>query len=191
MWYGKNIIPITEISPVNKRDLGTRENFLSWKIFSLGLRSVPRTSVSGRNIFSTDLPAGIYIYFTVAEVFISFFAAELLGLLNPRSLTWDWDEVKPEWNWKLSTCLHETGTKITTFSIYFLCQAICFFRWLLLACVVPMSRLQPRPVWNVFVFTFIPVWMAYRSEVSRSSRRIDLRPVWVIFVLISCKHLYK
>jgi hypothetical protein len=29
----------------------------------------------------------------------------------------------------------------------------------LLACVVPISRLQPRPVWNVFVFTFIPVWI--------------------------------
>jgi hypothetical protein len=27
--YGKNIIPVTEISPVNKRDLGTRENFSS------------------------------------------------------------------------------------------------------------------------------------------------------------------
>jgi hypothetical protein len=41
-------------------------------------------------------------------------------------------------------------------------QAIFFFRlirWLLLAYVVPMSRLQPRPVWNVFVFTFIPVWI--------------------------------
>jgi hypothetical protein len=47
-------------------------------------------------------------------------------------------------------------------SIYSPCQAIFFFRWLLLACVVPMSRLQPtepRPVWNVFVFTFIPVWI--------------------------------
>jgi hypothetical protein len=39
------------------------------------------------------------------------------------------------------------------------CQAIFFFRWLLLACVVPMSRLQPRPVWNVFMFAFIPVWI--------------------------------
>ena len=27
--YGQNIIPCTEISPVNKRDLGTRENFSS------------------------------------------------------------------------------------------------------------------------------------------------------------------
>jgi hypothetical protein len=48
--------------------------------------------------------------------------------------------------------------KITKFSIDSPCQAIFFFRWLLLACVVPMSRL-PRSVWNVFVFTFIPVWI--------------------------------
>jgi hypothetical protein len=55
--------------------------------------------------------------------------------------------------------IHETGTKITKFSIYSPCQGIFFFRWLLLACVVPMSRSQPRPVWNVFVFTFITVWI--------------------------------
>jgi hypothetical protein len=52
------------------------------------------------------------------------------------------------------TCLHETGTMT--------------FRWLLLACVVPMSRLQPRPVsLNVFLFTFIPIWIHASSEVSR------------------------
>ena len=61
-------------------------------------------------------------------------------------------------NWK-STCLHETGTKITKFSICSSCQAIFFPRMLLLACVVPISRLQPRSVWNVFVFTFIIVWI--------------------------------
>jgi hypothetical protein len=43
--------------------------------------------------------------------------------------------------------------------------------FVLIACVVPMSRLQLRPVWNVFVFTFIPVWIhaglnSCRSEVS-------------------------
>ena len=27
--YGTNIFPCTEISPINKRDLGTRENFSS------------------------------------------------------------------------------------------------------------------------------------------------------------------
>jgi hypothetical protein len=72
--------------------------------------------------------------------------------------------------------------------------------FVLIACVVPMSRLQPRPVWNVFVFTFIPVWIhpglnSCRSEVmpvwsqlARSSRRNnDLRPVRVIFVPVSCK----
>jgi hypothetical protein len=57
-----------------------------------------------------------------------------------------WDEVKSEGKLKLSTCLHEIGTKITKFSIYSLCQAILVFRWLLLAYVVPMSRIQPRPV---------------------------------------------
>jgi hypothetical protein len=58
--------------------------------------------------------------------------------------------------------LHETGTNSNRnkkISIYSPCQAIFFFRWLLLACVVPMPRLQPRPVWNVFVFTFIPIWI--------------------------------
>jgi hypothetical protein len=54
-----------------------------------------------------------------------------------------------------------------SFSIYSPSQAIFFFRWLLLACVVPMSRLQPRPVWNVFVFTFITGLNSCRSEVSR------------------------
>jgi hypothetical protein len=80
---------------------------------------------------------------------------------------WDRDEVKPEWKLKLSTCLHETGRrKSQKFLVYSPCQAIFFFRWLLLACVVPLSRLQPRPVWYVFVFTFIPVWIhACRYEV--------------------------
>jgi hypothetical protein len=66
------------------------------------------------------------------------------------------------------------------------------FRWLLLACVVPMSMLQPRPVWNVGICIYIhlkseliPVW----SQSARSSRWNDFRPVWVIFVSISCKHL--
>ena len=45
-----------------------------------------------------------------------------------------------------NACFHETGTKITKFSIYSPCQEIFFFRWILLACVVPMSRLQPRPI---------------------------------------------
>jgi hypothetical protein len=59
-------------------------------------------------------------------------------------------------------------------------QAIFFFRWLLLACVVPMSRLQPRPVWNVFVFTFIPVWihagLKSVGSVQHAGIRNDLRP---------------
>ena len=38
------------------------------------------------------------------------------------------------------------SSAISKFSIYSPCQAIFFFRWLLLACVVPMSRFQPRPV---------------------------------------------
>jgi hypothetical protein len=42
----------------------------------------------------------------------------------------------------MHACLHETGTKIIKFLIYSLCEAIFFFRCLLLACVVPMSRLQ-------------------------------------------------
>jgi hypothetical protein len=84
--------------------------------------------------------------------------------------------------------------KSQTFPIYSPCQAIFFFRWLLLPCVVPMSRLQPRPFWNVFLFTFIPVWnhsefMQVWSQSARSSMRNDLRPVWVIFVPVSCKHL--
>jgi hypothetical protein len=97
-------------------------------------------------------------------------------LLSKAPFTWDRDEVKPEWKLKLSTCLHDTGTKITKCSIYSPCQAIFFFRWLLLACVVPMSRLQPRPVWNVFLFSFIPVW----SQSARSSRRNDLRQTSII-----------
>jgi hypothetical protein len=73
------------------------------------------------------------------------------------------------------------------------CQAIFFFRWLLLACVVPMSRLQPRPVWNQMYLClhssqseFMP---ACWSQSARSSRRNDLRLIWVIFVPVSCKHL--
>jgi hypothetical protein len=78
--------------------------------------------------------------------------------------TWDRDETKLEWKLKLPTCLHMStvGMKITKFSIYSPCQAIFFFRWLFfsMCCsLVPMSRLHPRAVWNVFVFTFIPVWI--------------------------------
>jgi hypothetical protein len=76
-----------------------------------------------------------------------------------------------------------TWDRYENHKIYSPCQAIFSFRWLLLACVVPMSRLQPRPVWNVFVFTFIPSkFMSVWSQLDRSSRRNDLRPVWVIFV---------
>ena len=43
--------------------------------------------------------------------------------------------------------------KSQNFQFIPLARQFSFFRWLLLACAVPMSRLQPRPVWNVFVFT--------------------------------------
>jgi hypothetical protein len=113
-----------------------------------------------------------------------------MRVCNSRApFTWDRDEVKPECKLKLSTCLQGAGTKITKFSIYSPCQGILIFRWLLLACVaIPMSRLQPRPVWNVFLFTFIPVWIhAGLKSVARPSRpnELFLRSVWVIFVSVS------
>jgi hypothetical protein len=107
--------------------------------------------------------------------------------------TWDQDETKLEWKLKLSTCLHETGMKITKFSIYSPCQAIFFFRWLLLACVVHLfqcqgyirDRSEMYLCLHSFLSEFMPVW----SQSAWSSRRNDLRLVWVIFVLVSCKHL--
>ena len=55
--------------------------------------------------------------------------------------------MKPNWNeLKLSTCLHETGMKITKFSIYSPCQAIFFFRmaFVSMCCsLVPMSTFIP------------------------------------------------
>ena len=62
-------------------------------------------------------------------------------------------------NWNCQHVYMRSVQKSQNFQFIPLCQAIFFFRWLLLACVVPMLRLQPRPVWNVFVFTFIPVWI--------------------------------
>jgi hypothetical protein len=65
------------------------------------------------------------------------------------------------------TCLHETGMKITNFLIYSPCQAIFFFRWLLLACVVHLFQCQ-----HSFRSEFMQVW----SQSAWSSRRNDLRP---------------
>jgi hypothetical protein len=62
-------------------------------------------------------------------------------------------------NWNYQHVYMRPVRKSQNFQFIPLAQAIFFFRWLLLACVVPVSRLQPRPVWNVFVFTFIPVWI--------------------------------
>jgi hypothetical protein len=49
------------------------------------------------------------------------------------------------------------------------------FRWLLLACVVPMSRLQPRPVWNLFVF--IPIWIRPVSQLIWTPVDLDPRSI--------------
>jgi hypothetical protein len=61
---------------------------------------------------------------------------------------------------KLSTCLRPVR-KSQNFQFWFPLPGnyLLFFRWILSACVVPMSRLQPRPIWNAFVYTFIPVWI--------------------------------
>ena len=81
--------------------------------------------------------------------------------------------MKPNWNetmkpnLKLSTCLHDfcvcVGVKITKF--YSPCQAIFFFRWLLLACVVHLFQCQG--------------YIRYRSEMYLCSRsfRSEFMPV--------------
>jgi hypothetical protein len=86
--------------------------------------------------------------------------------------TWDQDETKLEWKLKLSTYLHETGMKITKFSIYFPCQAIFFFRmaFVSMCCsLVPMS-------------TFIPVWI----DAGLKSVGLVQQAEWLA---TSCKHL--
>jgi hypothetical protein len=79
----------------------------------------------------------------------------------------DRDEVKLEWKLKLSTCLHETGTKITKFSIYSPYQAIFFFRWLLLACIVPNVKVTAETGLKCICDYIHPSLNSCRSEVSQ------------------------
>jgi hypothetical protein len=81
------------------------------------------------------------------------------------------------------------------FSIYSPCQAIFFFfRWLLLACVVHLQfqcqgYIRDRSEMYLCLHSFRSEFMLVWSQSARSSRRNDLRLVWVIFAPVSCKHL--
>jgi hypothetical protein len=60
----------------------------------------------------------VYIVFIVQRLsvlFINFDHSFIYINVCNAPFTWDRDEVKPEWKLKLSTCLHETGMKITKF----------------------------------------------------------------------------
>jgi hypothetical protein len=96
--------------------------------------------------------------------------------------TWDRDKTKLEWKLKLSTCFHETGMKITKFSIYSPCKAIFFFRWLFLACVVHLFQCQGYIRDRSEMYLCLH---SFRSEFMPA----EVRLVWVIFVPVSCKHL--
>ena len=101
--------------------------------------------------------------------------------------TWDQDEVKPEWKLKLFAWHRYENHKM--FNLFPL-PGNFLFRWLLLECVVPMSRLQPRPVWNVYVYIY-PGLNSCRSEVSRHAVQqaewLDILRQWqnVIYYVIS------
>jgi hypothetical protein len=102
--------------------------------------------------------------------------------------------MKPNWNENWN-CQHVYMRPVwkSKFSIYSLCQAIFFFRWLLLACVVHLFQCQgyirDRSELDLCLHSFRSEFMPVWSQSAWSSRRNDLRLVWVIFVLVSYKHL--
>ena len=107
---------------------------------------------------------------------------------------------QPEWQLKLSTCLHENGTNITTFSIYSpLPGNFLFYMAFVSICVYVLFQCQGsrtmfqcqgrnRSEMYLCLHSSSSEFMLVWSQSARSSRRNDLRPVWVIFVPVSCKH---
>jgi hypothetical protein len=69
-----------------------------------------------------------------------------------------------------------------------------FSRWFLLACVVHLQfqcqgYIRDRSEMYLCLHSFRSEFMLVWSQSAWSSRWNDLRLVWVIFVLVSCKHL--
>jgi hypothetical protein len=97
--------------------------------------------------------------------------------------TWDQDVAKPEWKLNLSTCLHETGTEITKFSIYSSCAGNFLFSMAFVSMCCSIVKVTAETGLKcICVHSSRSEFMPVLSQSARSSRRNDLISVWVIFV---------
>jgi hypothetical protein len=74
--------------------------------------------------------------------------------------------------------------KSQIFHLFPLALPAIFYSAFVRACIVPKPRAQPRPIWNGFMFTFIPLRIQSGLKIVGSIQRQradDFRPIWAIF----------
>jgi hypothetical protein len=151
--------------------------------FSMCCSFVPMSRLHPRPVWNvfvfTFIPVWIHagLKWDWSELFLSRSHVNIYYIEIVNMFTWDWYGNQKK------------------FSIYSPCQAIFFFfRWLLLACVVHLQfqcqgYIRDRSEMYLCLHSFRSEFMLVWSQSARSSRRNDLRLVWVIFAPVSCKHL--